>query len=345
MEITQQHAFGLITALHPQPSASTLIEITGLMRKAIPAKRYLTDPIIASEAALEWNARGYSVFVNVNPRKAMAGFERDVAFVSALPLDLQPERTDIAGVMSMLARYGIAASIQASSGHGAHAYVLLRTPVDPLIAKPVCERLCKVMGSDPIFNTNRIMRLPGSVNWKSPPRWCYLTDYHPERRYELDEVVAALDAMGAPKVKYKGDVAPIEATIEKETVEGAELALRELTPYAYGLVQYGERAPGAESTQPTRSETDWMVVCSLVRVGATDEMIFYIYQTNEIGNLKYRSAGDRYLSRTIEAARRTIAAVEHEVVAGRASHASRRYGFSPPRSGAAGNRRAAGGYR
>ena len=52
-----------------------------------------------------------------------------------------------------------------------------------------------------------------------------------------------------------------------------------------------------------------MVVCALVRIGATPEtMIAWVYANNPVGTVgKYSEAGAHYLTRTIEAAQRATA--------------------------------------
>lgn len=301
MQLT--HARSLISALHTVPSTAALIEITGLAPRHKPLKRYFTDVDQAAEYAIDRNREGFSVFVGVNPHDKMSGFESDIPYVHALPLDLQPERTSIEGVFMHLTRGGIAPSITAWSGNGAHAYLLLNEPTEPHAAKLVAERLCKATGSDAIFNTNRILRIPGSVNWKTPPRWCYLTGLWPERRYSLDQITKALDVLGAPPVARKKEGIPVPT---EPPLDWPEIRKR-LSGGVLDIIDTGEKNAFSER-QVTRSEADWVVVCALVRAGVTDEMIAWIYETQPVGILKYREAGAHYLNQTIRTARRATAA-------------------------------------
>ena len=297
------HASTLIGLLHPQPSAQALIEITGLAPRTVPIKRYFTDVNLATEVALDLNAGGYSAFINANPRDKMSSFEQDVPYVTALALDLQPERTSIQGVYENMERAGIPPSATVISGFGAHAYVLVNPVVDTAQAKLVWERLCKWTGSDPIHSINRIMRLAGTANLKKvPPRWCYMTGIWPERRYDLHYVSQRLDAIGAPPPRPPREGFQVPVNPPEDWFE----LRKRLRESVLDIIDTGEKNAFAEK-QVTNSEADWVVVCELVRHGCTDEMIHWVYERNPVGNMKYRKEGARYLSKTIDSARRAVA--------------------------------------
>lgn len=297
----QEHARVLISTVHPSPGPDRLIEITGLAKKRKPVKRYFTDAQLAADFSLEINTQGYAAFHGVNPHGEFAGFESSIPCVTSLVLDLQPERTDIAGVYAAMSAHGIPPTITACSGNGAHVYVLLSEEADPYKAKPVAERLVLATGSDRIFNTNRILGITGTVNWKNPPTWRYLTSVRQER-YTLAEVESALDRMGAPHPrKHKeGIPVPVEAPVSWSQLYG------QLPESVRDIIITGERNPYSDR-QISRSEADWLVVCTLVRAGVSDEMIHWIYETQPVGIMKYREAGARYLNHTIDTARRATA--------------------------------------
>jgi len=306
-------AYHLISLLHEGASETALIEITAMGGK-YPMKRYLTDPAIAAAHAIELNLQGMSAFVNVNPRSAFSGFERDVPFVSTLFLDLQPERTPIADVDRRLAIGNIPPTITAVSGNGMHMYLRLSKPADPQKAKVVWERLCRFTGSDPVFSVNRIARLTGTVNWKPPTaKWCHLTDVQPARRYTIDEIDMALDRLGAGPARPPKEGIPVPID---PPVDWWELRKR-LPEGVLDIIDTGEKNAFSER-QVTRSEADWVVVCALVRAGCPDSMVIWVYETQPVGIMKYREAGPRYLLKTIEAARRATAEPIEPVGRGRA---------------------------
>lgn len=300
------HAETLISTVH---RFGGWFEITAMAPKHRPVKRYFNNPEVAAEWSLDVNAIGYNVFLGVNPRWAFGGHEDKVSAVVALPLDFDPgKHDDPEKPLDALCAFGIPPSITVRSGNGCHAYLLLASPSEPMLAKRTAERLCKATGSDRVHNVNRIMRLAGTQNWKqeTSPKPCYITGLSPERVYTLGQIESALDLMGAPSVKE----APTTPPRQPEQIE-PELKniIAKLAPHAHELVHGGERLSMA---QATRSETDFYVICELVRHDATDEQIREIYSAYPIGSLKYREAGDHYLNRTIERARVfTAESVEH----------------------------------
>lgn len=296
-----QHAELLLSTLH---AFGGVIEITGLgPPKHKHVKHYFTDPHLAAEVGLELNWNGYSVFCGVNPHKAFSGFERDIAAVVALPLDLQPERSNIAGVIADLTRVGLPPSAKVVSGYGAHLYLYLDAPAPTDEAKLVSERLCKATNSDPIHNVNRVMRLPGTLNLKkNPPTWCYLVELTAQR-FSLEQVTRGLDRLGAPHVAPKR--VDVEMTVCEPQFDWLQLRER-LSPHAREIIDSGEMNPYSTG-QTTRSDTDWMVLCALVRAGATDDQVLWIYNNMPIGQLKYKRAGRRYLMHSLECARRQLA--------------------------------------
>lgn len=330
-ELQMQHAMAAITLLHRAPSDTRLIEITALgPRFQRPVKRWFTNPVLAAEFALEMNDVGLSAFVAINTRNAFTGFEYNVPEVTALALDLQPEKTSIELVAAWLTAIGIAPTAQTSSGFGAHMYFVLSEAVEPHRAKLVWERLCKVTRSDPIFNTNRILRLPGTLNWKKkPPRWCHFTALDVHRQYTLNHIDRVLDLANAPPARTAKEGIPIDQDL---SIDWFDLR-KSLPPSVQDIIDTGEKNAYSEK-QITRSEADWLVVCALVRAGASDKMIHWIYETQPVGVMKYRSAGAHYLHRTIESARRSTAeekqdrsprsSVRHERATGSARDGRRR---------------------
>lgn len=306
-EVQFQHATTLISLLHPKPTADALVEITALAPRARPMKRYFTDATLAAQVGLEWNDQGYSVFVNVNGRREFAGFESSVSAVTTLVMDLQTTRTSISDVYRRLEQVGIPPSITAVSGNGQHAYLLLDQPYELHTAKIQAERLCKVTGSDPVFNGNRIFRLTGTVNYKTPPTLCYLTGMNPERKYTLARVEHALDLLGAPPPRGPAGGAP--AAPADPPADWFVLRNR-LSEGVRDIIESGEKNAYSEK-QVTRSEADWVVVCALVKADATDEMITWVFTHTNARLVKVYDAGLHYLNQTIRAARRALAERPH----------------------------------
>lgn len=303
LQAQRDHALPLVSVLHPAPSATALIEIT-MMRGRQIAKQHFTHIEPAVECGIEATLQGCHAFVSVNPRSCCSSFERDVPFVTALFLDLQYERTSPTEVDKVLSLGGIPATVSVISGGGEHRYLKLSESADPGKAKLIWERLCKFTHSDAVHSLNRIARLPGSLNWKNEatPRWCYLTGVWPERQYTIEQVDAVLDKLGAGPARKPVDGIPVPIN---PPMDWFDLRNR-LDAGTLDIIDTGEKNAYSEK-QVTRSEADWVVICALVRANCRDIDIHWIYETQPVGLLKYRSAGPRYLNRTIETARRATA--------------------------------------
>jgi len=298
-----KHALALISTLHPMPSSTAMIEMTGLMQKSRPIKRYFFYPELAAEYAMELCETGYNAFVSVNPRHEMAAFESSVPYATAMFLDVQPERIAIADAVSKLVRAGLYPSISGWSGYGAHLYLLLSEPSDTHRTKLIWERLCKYVTSDSVFSINRIGRVPGTLNRKRGcAAWCFLTNCDPARRYTIDEINNRLDVVGAGPARTPKDGIPVPVD---PPVDWFEMRKR-LDEGTLDIIDTGEKNAYSEK-QISRSEADWVVVCALVRAGAPDSLIHWIYETQPVGTMKYREAGVHYLTKTIESARRVTA--------------------------------------
>lgn len=297
-----------------------MMELTGLAPRRAPVKQYFHRADLLAERAMDLNAQGYSVFLGVNPRSKFDGHEDAVAAVGVLPLDLDFKRgADERATLQMLNAFGIPPTIRALSGNGAHLYLCLSQLAEPVAAKQVAKRLCHGTASDKVFNTNRIMRIPGSVNWKTPSTWCYLTEVNP-KRYALEQIDQALDAAGVPRQPKIADGVRLEPDTTLDGVPAEEAWARvkgalEGSPdtsavrggrEALGIIEFGEKNPYSDG-QPTRSEADWVVICALVRAGATDELIRWVYEKFPVGLMKYAETGRRYLEHTIQEARRRTA--------------------------------------
>lgn len=277
-----------------------LVEITALKPAARPCKRWFQADAVADAVAYAYymNEREYSVFVNVNPRANPRARDIDVAAVGALALDFDFKRINPTGILDLMRSDDIEPSMRVRSGHGLHVYLQLERAADPARARTVAARLCAFTGSDRIHNPSRIMRLAPSVNWKPPAAWCLL-DAVSDRLYDLDAVDRWLDARGAPPARVRSDRAEVLVPVDPPA-DWPDLRLR-LSGQVCDAIDFGMQNGAG---QETRSHTDWMVVCELVRCGATDDQIRWVYQTQQIGTLKYREAGDHYLRQTIKEARR-----------------------------------------
>jgi len=302
-----EHARAFLAALHPNPSASALVRLVALPPKGAPVVRWHWDPACGALAEiLELNARGFACFVQVNPCRTMeGGGYSNVAYTHALVLDIDTLKTGIsyAKMLPDLAAWNLAPSAVVHSGHGGHLYYFLDRPYAIDEAAPVAERLCAAMQSDAVHNPNRIMRLPGTWNWKeTPPQPCYIESLD-SRRYTLAHVDAALDAIGAPAADPLPEATfPIELNVEPpESVAALVAALPARLAEA---VRTGRAPAGAVDM----SALDWAIMRALVLARGTDEQIRAVYAAYPVRAFKVDRGGEGYFERTLRNVRADVLA-------------------------------------
>lgn len=117
-----------------------------------------------------------NVYVGANPRSRQGGKAEDVAMARCLFVDFDGCTVD--QVRAELAKHAgkiPPPTLLVDSGHGAHAWWLLAEPITDMRAWTGYQKaLIRVFESDPaIHDPPRIMRLPGTCNFKDdPPREC-----------------------------------------------------------------------------------------------------------------------------------------------------------------------------
>lgn len=201
---------------------------------------------------------------------------QDVYFTPALRDNGGTDKVDVVGSRAVwvdvddnrLPRTTFPPSCIVNSGHGFHLYWFLK---DTIAKVAVIEAVNRSIlqdiptGDKASWNANRVLRVPWTINSKSPPMEVKLVNIDPSLTYSLADfnALARLDK----KVRHK--------------------------------IKTGDRR-GYKS----RSERDWAVVSSLVEAGASDILIELLFRTQPVGDkVKDPATHDGYLSRTIERAR------------------------------------------
>jgi hypothetical protein len=150
----------------------------------------------------------YDVYVGVAPRRGSDGTRAGVGRVGAVwaDLDAKDEHT-VDSHLRRLEDLTYHPSILVLTGGGCHAYWLLTKPADGLAqlerAEGLMRRLGRGLGGDPVWDRARILRAPGTFNYKyGAPRPVELERFEPCLRYdleELEEMAKAFPEEGAPE--------------------------------------------------------------------------------------------------------------------------------------------------
>ena len=150
----------------------------------------------------------HDVYVGVAPRRGSDGTREGVRRVGALWADLDAKGEHTVGSrLRQLEALTRPPSILVLTGRGCHAYWLLSRPADGLEqlkrAEGVMRRLGQGLGGDPVWDRARILRVPGTFNYKyEAPRPVEPERFEPRLRYdleELEEMAKAFPEEGAPE--------------------------------------------------------------------------------------------------------------------------------------------------
>ena len=190
-------------------------------------------------------------------------------------------------------------SIMVSSGNGVHAYWLLDEDLTSADEREhlvtMVPKFYAVFRGDHVQNLSRVMRPPGTVNYKGarngkPPIPCSLVSCQPELRYPLSAFAPWLES--AESRGRDRDDAPT-ANAKTESPLGTVL---ERHVDAVTLVSRLER-PSQD-----RSRRDFAIVCDLLRLGLSPGEIWPLVA----GSSKFESNGRSYFDVTIANAERTV---------------------------------------
>lgn len=251
----------------------------------------------AGDTASNADREGHDVYFGVLRRTRMGGTAADV--VSHAPVlwaDVDPYKTHDSqhpldfyneGGMGRVLDFPIPPSIIVDSGHGIHAYWLLRDAAPVADASLAMKGIAKDIGGDHTHDPARILRVPGTFNHKDPDNVVpvRLLRLDTTRRYRFSDFSEWLDK-GSEGRGTPHSWSP--QTYERRA---------DLPPWLDELIANG--AP-----RGSRSEQAFKVAIWLARFGYTDQEIQAVFASAPDGiGQKYAERGDRWLAVTLAAAR------------------------------------------
>ena len=159
-----------------------------------PAFFPVTDPAAVAARAVELRDSA-DVYFGAATREERSGKGSAVRFATALWADID---SDVG--REGLKRFELEPSIIVGSGSGenVHAYWLLAEPIPADEAEALMRALALRIGSDPhVTDRARILRVPGTLNYKHHPPTSVTLERCEPHYYTLDELRSALDVRAA----------------------------------------------------------------------------------------------------------------------------------------------------
>lgn len=164
---------------------------------------------------------GHHMYFGVGLRSRQGGTANDVKLIACYWADVDFKTTPEAEARKLLAAFPLKPSITLMTGGGMHLYWLLREPVSDLDGvRGMNRRIAAAIGGDPnSCDIARILRVPGTTNWKYPnaPR-VTMPDCDPTRRYNESD----FDILPDPKPEVPASKSPV--TAPEAFAEGARNA-------------------------------------------------------------------------------------------------------------------------
>ena len=190
-------------------------------------------------------------------------------------------------------------SIVVTSGSGVHGYWLLEqdlhSPNERSRLAAMLPWFYTSFGGDHVQNLSRIMRLPGTFNYKDArngraPRPCTLYICDADLRYPLEAFSPWFERAARESLEKK---------LSGPAGAAAKVSTDRPGPRP---AQIAELLSRLQTPSRDRSRRDFAVVCDLLRLGLAKEEIWELVS----GSSKFESAGRPYFDLTITNAERTV---------------------------------------
>jgi len=275
----------------------------------------------AVDAAYRACQQGLDVYYGVNPRVGKAGKEENVHYLSSFHAEIdyghdghkkKPEYDTYDEALTAIRAFEIPASLVIHSGGGFHCYWILDFPAEVLkiglndLKNVNRAILSKIHADGGTHNINRILRVPGTFNFKIPgnPRPVIIID-DSGPTYDLKAFESFMDFQPRPK-----NNAMPQATVYDPPSSDWDKNISSLpvSDKIKNLILHGK-----DGSYASRSEADQAVIIALVNKGFDAGLIKVIFENYAIG-AKYRehTSPEAYLKHSIEKAKEFSHLTEEE---------------------------------
>ena len=174
-------------------SGKRFIEVRKINHKTNRVHRQFCEDLDSLFEAIKKQAKGTGCYFGVHPRDKRDGTAAAVSVVTCLYADLDYKdfpkgKREIEGIFDALTDKGLPPTTIIKTGNGFHAYWLLEEakPADDSYSQ-LLKDFQSIIRSDPVHDLPRIMRTPGTQNYKDPknPKTCKIISADYSRRYSL----------------------------------------------------------------------------------------------------------------------------------------------------------------
>ena len=186
------------------------VEVRSFHASGSKDRLWVQDPADYHASMVEDALGGWDVYYGVLPRKEYGKGTSDDCWPTTTvlwadvdakkfmehPLDKPAEAK--ASALDAILRFPLTPSAIVDSGHGYHCYWRLESPAEFKDAEYVMRGIAKWVNGDATYDQARILRVPGTTNWKDPenPVPVRLLKLDHLRKYELSdfaEITACLE--------------------------------------------------------------------------------------------------------------------------------------------------------
>ena len=287
------------------------VRITPMERgNGLLARRFLplTNVEWLSEAIEAQKQIPSMIAFGVNPRRRAGGSDSDVSCIVGVTADLDGKKNSIndqvekiGKIVKKVAPYAIVKS--GSSNHG-HVYFRLKEPTAEIEkARFVGKRLRQWLGTDPSEQPSKMMRLPGSWNWKAGVPVKVEAGVNDSAWTTLDALNSVLESVGAPEPTVKSNGSGSGSGSGSNSDEPNRQRLLNLWS---ALPEWARKK--AQEVLPDemglRHPRDYAVASAFAQLGATDDEILWFFEAFHDGlGAKLADESYGYFKRTMDLVR------------------------------------------
>jgi hypothetical protein len=251
---------------------------------------------------------GWDVYFGVLPRLRPSGKGDDIddfANVLWADYDAKSYPGGKPAAFYALGRVQPVPQIIVDSGHGYHAYWLMRRGINWQWATKIMKGIALKTGADRTYDKARILRIPGTHNHKDdPPLLVRLLRFDTlAPRYEGEDFSDYTFLVDREEERS-------ERAIARRKTERVDMPvpIENIPPWLNGLIVNGRE--DHQDEHPDRSKLCFKTACQLIELGWADDSIetIFLLHPKGIGEKMFEKGayGHRWLEYTLEAAHRSV---------------------------------------